>query len=315
MCRRLPIRRATISARNLASWRPWLASPDAELLYERDTITARIRDLVRNNGWASSAVTRELDNVIGGGLRLSSKPDWRRLGLSEDWAHEFSSQVEGCGAALPTIRTSTATPRAISDERPVRPGISPLSEGRRRAGRPAVAAGPAVRVGDGRADRASGSPVQPERPSRHGLAARRRSARREWRAIGYHIRKRHPHDVADTSGQGFVWEHVPRETEWGRPIVAHHYDKDAAGQTRGIGRLTPILERLKMLDKYDRVELQAAVLNAIFSAFIESPLDHEFAEGIIGGDSLGKYQDERTSLPQGSEHHVGRRPDPDPVPG
>src|SRR3954464_11595071 len=82
-------------SQELASWRPWLASPDAELLHERDTITARIRDLVRNNGWASSAVTRELDNVIGSGLRLSSKPDWRRLGLSEEWAHEFSTQVEG----------------------------------------------------------------------------------------------------------------------------------------------------------------------------------------------------------------------------
>jgi lambda family phage portal protein len=284
-------------SQELASWRPWLASPDAELLYERDTITARIRDLVRNNGWASSAVTRELDNVIGSGLRLSSKPDWRRLGLSEEWAHEFSAQVEGMWRGFaddPNFYCDASRHFRMS-------GLFGLAY--RHYLKDGDALGVLLWLPDRPSEWATAVQiVHPDRLSNpNGQADTdllRGGVQLDFNgaAVGYHIRKRHPYDIADTSGQGFVWEYVQRETEWGRPIVAHHYDKDAAGQTRGIGRLTPILERLKMLDKYDKVELQAAVLNAIFSAFIESPLDHEFAEGIIGGDSLGKYQDERTTF-------------------
>jgi len=284
-------------SQELASWRPWLASPDAELLYERDTITARIRDLVRNNGWASSAVTRELDNVIGSGLRLSAKPNWRRLGLSEDWAHEFSADVESVWrdfAEDPNFFCDAARHHQMS-------GLFGLAY--RHYLKDGDAFGVLLWLPDRPSEWATALQiVHPDRVSNPNGQADSDQVRcgvdldENGAATGYHIRKRHPYDIADTNGQGFVWEHVPRETEWGRPIVVHHYDKDAAGQTRGIGRLTPILEPLKMLEKHGKVELQAAVLNAILAAFIESPLDHEFAEGIIGGDSLGKYQDERSAF-------------------
>lgn len=45
-------------SQELAGWHPGLGSADSDLIANRDEIVARARDLARNNGWASSAVTR-----------------------------------------------------------------------------------------------------------------------------------------------------------------------------------------------------------------------------------------------------------------
>ena len=42
-------------------------------------------------------------------------------------------------------------------------------------------------------------------------------------AVGYYIRQAHQADwfVAD---KAVTWDHIPRETTWGRPIIVHDYD-------------------------------------------------------------------------------------------
>ena len=79
---------------DLASWNPVLQSPDVELLPEWENLVARTRDITRNHGFASGAVQTHLDNIIGNGLRLVAKPDWRALGQSAEWAAEWSRIVE-----------------------------------------------------------------------------------------------------------------------------------------------------------------------------------------------------------------------------
>ncbi len=81
-------------------------------------------------------------------------------------------------------------------------------------------------------------------------------------------------------GSGCVhWERIPRETAWGRPIVVHDFDRERAGQHRSsAGTLAPVLKRLKMLIRYDSAELDAAIINAMFGAYVESPFDPEKVE-------------------------------------
>ena len=81
-------------SRGLADWNPRIESPDSAWLPNKDKATARIRNLVQNDGWAAGAITRYLDSVIGAGLRLSAKPDYRALGLSHEWAADFAKYVE-----------------------------------------------------------------------------------------------------------------------------------------------------------------------------------------------------------------------------
>jgi len=115
-------------------------------------------------------------------------------------------------------------------------------------------------------------------------------------AVAYWIRRAHVGDWF-SAGESMVWDRIQRETAWGRPIVVHYYDLDRAGQHRGgAGVLTPVLQRLKMLVKYDSVELDAAIVNAIFAAFVESPFDHELVQDALGGDALPRYQDMRANF-------------------
>ena len=101
-----------------------------------------------------------------------------------------------------------------------------------------------------------------------------------------------------------TWNRVPRETSWGRPVVVHDFDMERGAQHRGIGILAPIVQKLKMLIKYDESELEAAILNAIFGAYIESPYDAQMVASALGdtgdftGDELSAYQTQRTEYYQ-----------------
>lgn len=57
-----------------------------------------------------------------------------------------------------------------------------------------------------------------------------------------------------------------------------------------------------MLIKYDQSELEAAILNAVFGAYIESPYDPQMVESAIGekfdDTQLGRYQDGRLEFHQ-----------------
>jgi len=296
-------------SQDLGGWHPRLASADADLLYERDQITARIRDLVKNDGWAAGIVSREIDNVIGSGLRLSSKPDWRRLGQKPEWAHEWGTLAEALwrefandpGKYSDATRNSTmggvfglAYRHYIIDGDALGAVMWLPNRGSRWA--------TAVRVID--PDRMSNPDNMMDTDRlRGGVELDENTA-----ATAYHIRKRHPADVGAVITDAFTWERIPRETPWGRPVLIHHYDKDRDGLSRGVGRLTPVLEKLKMLSKYDKVELQAAVLNAILAAFIESPFDHNLLQEIIeggNGDKLGGYQDARAEFHERRDVRLG----------
>ncbi|MGL5003815.1 MAG: phage portal protein, partial [Casimicrobium sp.] len=88
-------RAAGYNEKTLADFHPALQSADSEILPEREPITARARDIVRNNGYAAGWLQTTTDGVIGPrGWRLAAKPDWRTLGKTEEWADEYARRCE-----------------------------------------------------------------------------------------------------------------------------------------------------------------------------------------------------------------------------
>jgi lambda family phage portal protein len=81
------------------------------------------------------------------------------------------------------------------------------------------------------------------------------------------------------------WQRIPTYTNFGRKRVIHVHDKERTGQHRGKPLLTSIMPMFKMLDHYERSELQAAVVNAMIAAFIETPMDGESIAEVFGGSS------------------------------
>jgi lambda family phage portal protein len=291
---------------HMADWQPYLWSADGELNPYRDTITARIRDLTRNDGWASGTVTRILDNAVGANFRPIAKPDYRALAthtgikaFDSTWAYEYSKALDA------SYRTfSNGRGRWCDVQRAMTAG-----QQYRVAFRHKLVDGDAIanmqyrldRVGRGRARYATCIQlIDPDRLSNPQMRFDTHELRggvevdEDNAAIAYHIRRAHQGDWW-SAGDSVRWDRIARETEDGRPIIVHDFDHDRAGQHRGgSGILAPVVQRLKMLYRYDVAELDASILNAVFGAWLESPFDPEFAESVFdAGEKIGGYQTAR----------------------
>lgn len=287
-------------------WNPYLWSADGELNPWRDTIVARMRDLVRNDGWASGAITRVLDNAVGANFRPIAKPDWRALqfytgnkAFDADWAYEYSKALD---AGYRTWATSDG--RWCDAQRRLT-----IPQMFRVAFRHKLIDGDDLLMSQWRPERCQPGKaryatamqlIDPDRLSNPNMGFDQANMRGgveiddDGVAVAYHIRGAHQGDWF-SAGKSLRWNRIARETEFGRPIMIHDFDTDRADQHRGgVGILGPVVNRLKMLFRYDVAELDASILNAVFGAWLESPLDPEFAEEAFNaGDKLGGFQEAR----------------------
>jgi lambda family phage portal protein len=302
----VPYDAADRSGAHTAEWQPYLWSPDGELNPWRDTIVARMRDLVRNDGWASGTVTRILDNAVGANFRPIAKPDYRALalqtgikGFDEQWAYEYSKALDASYRGWATSRGKWCdVQRRMTASQMYRLGFRhKLIDGDALAmmqWRP-------ERCGTGRARYATAvQMIDPDRLSNPQYLFDQQTLRggcevdEDGVTVAYHIRRAHQGDWF-SAAQSLHWDRIERETEWGRPVIVHDFDVERSNQHRGgVGILGPVVNRLKMLFRYDVAELDSAILNAVFGAWLESPFDQEFAEEAFnGGSNVGAYQDAR----------------------
>ena len=291
----------------LGTWSPWLRSPDTELNWYRDRRVARSRDLERNDGYARGAITRTVDDTIGSLFRLVVTPDWRMLSrinktMDQVWAQEFADAIEG------EWRNFAEDPAFWSDLT----RQASIVQMFRLQLRHKLIDGESLlmlpwdpdAVGPGRARFATRVQlIDPDRLSnpfdqtdsqtmRGGVEIDVNGA-----PLAYHIRKAHQYDMYDVV-RSMQWERMPRETEWGRPIMVHDLDPDRVAQHRGLGVLVPVLAEFKNLTRYDRAELSQALLQTAIGTFIESPYDPDQVAAAMQASSLentelNAYQDMR----------------------
>lgn len=274
---------ASLTSPQLSSWLPVAASADADLLPELGTLVARSRDLARNNGIAAAGVQTLVDNVVGTGLRLSALPDYKTLGRDDKWALSWQRRTETlwrewskstqCDAAR-TLNFAGLTELMFRSQILNGDAIALPLWLRRPGGRFATC----LQIVE--ADRLSNPNGQLDSDRlRGGIEYDGYGA-----PIAYHIRKSHPGDylmgVASVAGE---WERIPAFTAWGRPRVIHLHDKERSGQSRGKPDMSPVIQQFKMLDKYAGAELDAAVINAMMAAFIETEMDSETLLELLGG--------------------------------
>lgn len=308
----LPYDAADVFSPEMVNWQPYLYSPDAELSFgHRDRIVARARDMERNDGWARGGVQRILDTVIGANFRPISKPDYRSLqfytgnsSFDAKWADEFGHAVDACWRTwADDIEHHCDGMETLSISQLLYTGMRHLLiDGDALA--VLLWNGDKVRNGVSRyatalqlldPDRLSNPMLRfDQNTQRGGVEVNQYGAPQ-----GYWIRRAHQGDWF-SAAKAVTWDFFPRRTPWGRPIVVHAFEHDRAGQHHGgAGVLTSIMLRLRMLVRYDAAELQAAIINAIFAAYVKSPYDPAMVEEALGADqpkdetALGQYQDMR----------------------
>jgi len=273
--------------RELMSWAPALRSADADLLPDMKTLVARAQDLSGNYAIASGSTQMQLDYVIGSGLKLSSKPDWRVLGLDQEWAAEWSREVES------KFRAWAEDPDCYSDAS----RRLPFSARVGLAYRTYMIQGEILATAEWLTERGSpySTAIQIIDPSRlsnpNGLFnSDRLRAGIEMDSMGastaYHIRSALQSDNRFGSDT-YTWKRVPRETKWGRPQVIHIFDRERPGQTRGKSKMAPVLSWAKRIESFQDVSLEAAFINAMYAAVIETDFNYAAASDLMGADEAG----------------------------
>lgn len=279
-----PYDAASWYGKEVSGWNPTTYSPDHEINTYRDRIVGRSRDLRRNDGWASGGITRILDSVVGAQFHLCSQPDYQALaflnkGFDHVWADEFSAAAEAKfrSYANDPNRYCDATETLLLTQGLYVALCHKLVDGEdlivmewlpERIGYGAAQYATAFRLID--PDRLSNPREQIDtKYLRGGVEINDGGV-----PLAYHIRRAHQYDWYNTM-DSMVWDRVERQTDWGRTVVIHDLDRDRSDQHRGVPILASVMPRMKMLTRYDGAELQAAVLNAILSYVIKSPMDPE----------------------------------------
>lgn len=293
------------STTEMGSWLPWIRSPDAEINVFRDRMVGRQRDLVRNDGWVAGAIDRILDNTIGSQYRLIANPDYRALSLyskafDADWQHEFRQAAEALWRTYSEdIGHYNDVARQLTVSQQFRLMLRhKLVDGESLA----LTYWMDDRIGVGHGKYATAFlVVDPDRLSNPYQMVDEKYMRSgveindDGVPIAYHIRQAHQNDWYNAV-ESMTWERIEREDDDGWQRVIHDYDRQRAGQSRGISVLTPVLSRLKMLATYYGVELQAATIAATFGTYVTSPYDQVMVQDALETDNaqFGWYQQFRS---------------------
>lgn len=86
--------------------------------------------------------------------------------------------------------------------------------------------------------------------------------------VAYHISKFHPLSFVDRKPR--EWVRVAAYGEkTGRRNILHVMNRERIGQVRGVPFLSPVIETIKQLGRYTEAEVLAAVIDGLFTVFIE----------------------------------------------
>lgn len=277
---------ASLSAKELLSWRPLRHSADVELDGELSTLVARSRDLIRNNGIASGAIQTLVDNVIGNGLKLVSIPDHRILGLDLDYLEEWARKVESLWRIWSESVYCDASRKLNFNSQTALIFRSVIENGEALA---------LVLWRENTANQFATcfQLLEPDRLSNPDFKQNTEFLRDgiEINHYGepqnYWISKYYPNDCY-YHGNTNSWEKVAAQTSFGRKLILHIHHPERIGQNRGKPLFTSIMPLFKMLDHYERSELKASVVNAMIAAFIETPMDSESIAEMFG-ESVDDY--------------------------
>jgi lambda family phage portal protein len=310
-----PYDAANVSQQEFGDWFPATRSPDSEINVNRDRITARARDLFRNDAWAKGAISRILDSTIGASYRLVSKPDYRALALynkafDASWAEDYRRTVEALWRNYAEdLGHFNDVGRKLTVSQQFRLALGhKLVDGESLI----VAQWRPDRIYEGGAKYATCfQGVDPDRLSNPYQQQDTRFMRggveidADEVPVAYHVRKAHQYDWYNAT-ESMEWDRVLREDpEDGWRRVYHDYDPDRFAQSRGMSIFAPVLGRLKMLAKYYGVELSAATVASAFGLYVTSPFDVDMVRSALEGDvegddaaqsGMGWYQDMRSDF-------------------
>lgn len=266
-------RASSVTSQELAAYLPGMTSGESASLWDRRLTLDRAHDLARNDPVAVAGIARLVDMLVGDGLRLSSRPDWRALGLDRKAARAIGQTIESEWKLF----WNDPLKRADYRRRVTGNGVFRLAARTMQVAGESCAVMRWRKASSPARYRTCIQPVDPDRlrnPYGQPDSLKLRggiSFDDDGVPVSAWITNTHPADW--WSGiQAYTWTEVPFETAWGRPIFIHAYEPEREDQTRAVSPFAALVARLRMITRHADNEIAAAAVNALFAAFVTSSL-------------------------------------------
>lgn len=290
------------STQELAVFNAPNLSANAANKWERQRLADRARQLVRDEAEAAAGVRESVGMVVGSGWRLRSLPDAASLGISEDDAKALGDSIErvvSTWATDPLLRCDLAMRNDLGGQ------LRLLWREWKTAGEALVVLNLRDRFNAPHhttvnvVDTARLSTPSGEIETKY--LADGVEMDEDGAPIAYHIRRAHPGDFGVSALDTMTWDRVPRFSAYGRPVCAHGFEAQQPGQARGVSPFAPLIETFIMVGQYKSAELQSALINALFGAFVRSGFDPQSVAEILGvgqdsGIDLASFQNARSTF-------------------
>lgn len=259
--------------RILKNWSPSIGDANTELSLTLPILRGRTRDLYDTNTTGRGAITENVVNVVGPGLKLESRVDTQILGLSPEKAQEVQSLIERRWQLWASSKEADSfqqrnfyalTAQALTGMMIDGDIISLLKIINKNKNRPNAVSPLAIQL-VGAHQLCNKNNMTDTETLKSGVEIDSNGA-----PVAYHICN--PDMYAVDGSMSGTWTRVSRYgSRSGRLNVVHFMPQDGRpGQVRGVPYLAPIIEMLKQLERYSEAELTAAVVSAYFTVFIEN---------------------------------------------
>lgn len=276
---------ASTQKKSMKGWTASSKSPQEDIDSNLHTLRQRSRDLYMSAPLAVSAIKTNRTNVIGAGLKLKARIDYKRLGLSREQAEEWELKTEqefGLYAEskwCDTLRLNNfyeLQPLALMSWLMNGDGWCIIKHDEPTKWMPY-----GLRLHLIEADRISTPNLSQANVS--FLAQKTYTVGQakngnyiyngveiddNGAVVAYHICNQYPN--SNLKGYKKEWVRVEAfGANTGNPNVLQLMEQERCEQYRGIPYLTPVIEALKQITRYTEAELTAAVVQAFFTAFIK----------------------------------------------
>ena len=257
---------ASHTKKSLLGWLYGGGSANEDIQENLSTLRQRSRDLYCGVPLATGAIKTVRTNVVGAGLKLKSQVDREFLRLTEEEARRLEDSIErewnlwaeSTDCDIERLDNFYELQQLAFINWLLSGDVIVLLPTTKRANMPYD-----LRIRLIEADRVSDPPGNANPDIIGGI-----EMNKAGEVVAYHISTHHP--LSWITAPETRWERIEAYgPKTGRRNVLHIMNRERIGQRRGVPFLAPVIDSLKQLGRYTDAELIAAVVNGMFTIFIE----------------------------------------------
>jgi lambda family phage portal protein len=276
---------ASTQKKSMKGWTATSKTPQEDIDANLHTLRQRSRDLYMSAPLAVSAIKTNRTNVIGAGLKLKARIDYKRLGLTREQAEEWELKTEKEFALWAESKWCDTLRLNNFYELQQLALMSWLMNGDAwgiiKHSEPTIWMPYGLKLHLIEADRISTPNLSQATVSflsqKTYTVGQAKNGNYIYNGVeiddngaivAYHICNQYPN--SNLKGYKKEWVRVEAfGANTGNPNVLQLMEQERCEQYRGIPYLTPVIEALKQITRYTEAELTAAVVQAFFTAFIK----------------------------------------------